>query len=163
MTRSVMTPANSQYREVLLAKVATLLAKGAIREVDPMDQRARFYSRYFVISKKDGKLRPILDLRGLNGFLRPLKLKMLTIPRVKQAIQSGDWLATRDHKDACFQIPIWEGHRRFLRFACDGKVFEFCVLPFGISLAPRTFTRCMDAVLRPLQWEGLRILKYSDN
>ena len=42
-----------------------------------------------------------------------------------------------DLKDAYFQIPIWKGLRRFLRFAFDGKTFEFCVLPFGISRAPR--------------------------
>ncbi|KAI4785203.1 hypothetical protein KUCAC02_037901, partial [Chaenocephalus aceratus] len=67
---------------------------------------------------------------------------------VRQAIQAGDRFSTIDLRDAYFQIPIWEGHRRFLRF-CKDKFFELCVLPFGISLAPRTFTRCMDAVLGP--------------
>lgn len=88
---------------------------------------------------------------------------MLTVPRVRQAVLPGDWFATIDLEDAYFQIPIWEGHRRFLRFAFAGRTFEFCVLPFGISLAPRTFTRCMDAVLGPLRKEGLRILNYLDD
>ena len=34
---------------------------------------------------------------------------------------------------------------------------------FGISLAPRTFTRCMDAVLAPLRREGVRILNYLND
>lgn len=37
------------------------------------------------------------------------------------------------------------------------------MLPFGISLAPRTFTRCMDAVLSPLRRRGIRILNYLDD
>lgn len=70
---------------------------------------------------------------------------MLTVPRVRQAIAAGDWFATIDLKDAYFQIPIWQGHWRFLRFGFEGRIFEFCVPPFGISLAPQTFTRCMNA------------------
>ncbi|XP_030008050.1 uncharacterized protein LOC115431636 [Sphaeramia orbicularis] len=155
--------ADHQYREILRSEVSSLLAKRAIREVGHEDRRMGFYSRYFLTPKRDGTLRPILDLRGLNKFLRPLKCKMLSIPRVKQAVLVGDWFATVDLKDAYFQIPIWEGHRRFLRFAFDGKIFEFCVLPFGISLAPRTFTRCMDATLGPLRRQGLRILNYLDD
>lgn len=42
---------------------------------------------------------------------------MLIVPRVKQAVFMGDWFATVDLTDAYFEIPIWEGHRRFLRFA----------------------------------------------
>ncbi len=43
---------------------------------------------------------------------------MLTVLRVKQAVLVGDWLV--DLKDEYFQIPIWEGHRRFLKFTFNG-------------------------------------------
>ncbi len=39
------------------------------------------------------------------------------------------------------------GHWCFLRFGFKGIIFKFRVLTFGISLAPWTFTRCMDEVL----------------
>jgi len=42
--------------------------------------------------------------------------------------------AVIDLEDAYFQIPIWEGH--YLRFTFDRRTFEFCVFPFGMSLAP---------------------------
>ena len=35
---------------------------------------------------------------------------------------------------------------------------QFKVLPFGLSLAPRVFTRCMWAALSPMQ--GLSVLPY---
>ncbi len=35
-------------------------------------------------------------------------------------------------------------HRKFLRFAFGGKANQSKVLPFGLALAPRMFTKCMD-------------------
>ncbi len=37
---------------------------------------------------------------------------------------------------------------------------KFQVLPFGISLAPWTFTQCMDEVMRQ---QGIRVLSYLDD
>ncbi len=37
------------------------------------------------------------------------------------------------------------------------------VLPFGLALAPRTFTKCMDAALPPLRFQGIRVLNYLDD
>ncbi len=54
-------------------------------------------------------------------------------------------------------------HRRFLRFAFEGVAYQYKVLPFGLSLAPRTSTQCMDAALSPLRQMGIRILNYLDN
>ncbi len=54
-------------------------------------------------------------------------------------------------------------HRRFLRFAFEGVAYQYKVLPFGPSLAPHTFTRCMDAALFPLLQMGIRILNYLDD
>ncbi len=54
-------------------------------------------------------------------------------------------------------------HRRFLRFAFEGVAYQYKVLPFGLSLAPHTFTQCMDVALSPLHQMGIRILHYLDD
>ncbi len=54
-------------------------------------------------------------------------------------------------------------HRRFLRFAFEGVAYQYKVLPFGLSLATRTFTRCMDVALSPLRQKGIRILNSLDD
>ncbi|KAJ8348871.1 hypothetical protein SKAU_G00274600 [Synaphobranchus kaupii] len=54
----------------------------------------------FVVPKQDGGLRPIFNLKGLNKYLRPLGCKMLTVPRVRQAVKEGYWFTTIDLKDA---------------------------------------------------------------
>ncbi len=68
-----------------------------------------------------------------------------------------------DLKDAYIHIQIAPHHRPFLRFAFEGVAYQYTVLPFGLSLAPRTFTKCMDAAISPPRQMGIRILKYLDN
>ncbi|XP_032403374.1 uncharacterized protein LOC116709131 [Xiphophorus hellerii] len=149
--------------QALNQEICTLLAKGAIVPVDPLLDPGGFYSMYFLVPKKTGGLRPVLDLRGLNVYLKVMPFHMLTTKEVLQAISPGDWFTSVDLRDAYFHIPIAPPHWRFLRFAFQGRHFQFRVLPFGLSLSPRVFTRCVAAALSPLQAQGLRILPYLDD
>ncbi len=121
------------------------------------------YSRYFIVPKNNGGLRPILDLRVLNVSVMQLKFKMLTLRQIVPQIRSEDWFVTIELKDAYFHISILLCHRRFLRFTFGGKAFQYRVLPFGLALSPRTFTKCVDAALVPLRLQGSRIMNYIDD
>ncbi len=68
-----------------------------------------------------------------------------------------------DLKDAYFHIQVAPHHRPFLRFAFEGVTYQYTVLPFGLSLAPRTFTKSMDAALSPLKQMEICILNYLDD
>ncbi|KAK7895505.1 hypothetical protein WMY93_020830 [Mugilogobius chulae] len=144
-------------------EISTLLVKGAIVPVNPRLDPGGFYSRYFLVPKKTGDLRPVLDLRGLNVFLKVMPFRMLRTAEVLQAISAGEWFTTLDLKDAYFHVPIARPHWKFLRFAFQGRHFEFRVLPFGLSLSPRVFTRVVAAALSPLQAQGLKIMPYLDD
>ncbi|KAI2664298.1 Transposon Ty3-G Gag-Pol polyprotein [Labeo rohita] len=131
----VPTVVMSRDAHVLRSEVMILLEKGAIEVVHPAQSDSGFYSRYFLVPKKDGTLRPILDLRRLN-----------------QAVQ--DVNSEADPLARSLRGLIAPHHRRFLRFAFEGVAYQYTVLPFGLSLAPRTFTKCMDAALAPPETEG---------
>lgn len=88
---------------------------------------------------------PILDLCGLNCYIRTYKFKMLTIKMIVSQTQSEDWFVTIDLKDAKFYIEILRQHRKSLRFAFGFKAFQYLVVPFGLALSPSTYTKCMDA------------------
>ncbi len=66
-------------------------------------------------------------------------------------------------KDAYFHIQVAPRHRRFLRFAFEGIAYQFTVLPFGLCMAPRMFTKCMGAALTPLKQNGMRVLNYLND
>ncbi len=98
---------------VLREEIAVLLAKDAIEPVPPAEMRQGFYSPYFIVPKKGGGLRPILDLRVLNRALHKLPFKMLTHRRMIKCIQPQDWFAATDLKDAYFHVSILPRHRPF--------------------------------------------------
>jgi hypothetical protein len=105
------------------------------------------------VAKKDGGFRPILDLRGLNQFLKVLPFHMLTTSDIRRVVARG----------AYFHVPIVSHHQCFLRFAFRGRHFQFRVLPFGLFLSPRVFTRVVAAALAPLQKQGMKVLPYLDD
>ncbi|KAI2668815.1 ORF V: Enzymatic polyprotein [Labeo rohita] len=151
------------HAAVLRAEVAVLLAKDAIEPVPPAEMKSGFYSPYFIVPKKSGGLRPILDLRALNRSLLRLPFKMLTTKRMLTCIRPQDWLAAIDLKDAYFHVSILPRHRPFLRFAFEGRAYQYKVLPFSLSLSPRVFTKVAEAALSPLWQTGIRILNYLDD
>ncbi len=65
-----------------------------------------FYSRYFLVPKKDGGPRPILDLRRLNHALMRRPFRMITLKQIPSQIRTGDWFCSLDLKDAYFHIQI---------------------------------------------------------
>ena len=79
---------------------------------------------YFLIPKKDSGLRPILDLRQLNAYIKSLPFKMLHTKHILESVEQGEWFTTIDLKDAYFHVPICWHHWKFLRFAFRGQAYE---------------------------------------
>src|SRR4029434_5617207 len=147
----------------LREEIVSLLRKEAISIVPPEGENAGFYSLYFFVPKRDGNYRPILDLCVLNKALMPLRFRMLTPRRRVEFIRPKDWFITIDLKDAYFHIPIHHRHRRYLRFAFGGIAYQFNALPFGLAMAQRVFTKCVEAAIALLRLRGLRVYNYLDD
>ncbi len=88
---------------------------------------------------------------------------MWTRRRIIKCIQPQDWFAAIDLKDAYFYVLILLRHRPFLRFAFEGRAWQYRVLPYGLSLSPRVFTKVVEGALTPLREVGVRILNYLDD
>ncbi len=83
-----------------------LLAKRTEEMVPPVQSELGFYSRYFLIPKKDGGLRSILDLRHMNCTLMERAFRITTLKQIPSQIHPGDWFFSLDLKDAYFHIQI---------------------------------------------------------
>ena len=70
-----------------------------------------------------------------------------------------------DLKDAYYTIPAHHKHRyrRYLQFIFQDKLYEFRCLPFGLSSAPRGFTKMLKPVAALLRSQGVRVVFYLDD
>ncbi len=85
--------------------------------------------------------------------------KMLMHRRMIKCIQPQDWFAAFDLKDAYFHVST----QTFLWFAFEGRAWKYRVLPFGLSLSPRVFTKVVEGALTPLREVGVSVLNYLDD
>ncbi len=102
----LMSTVRERNASVLREEIHNLLAKWAVEAVPLTDHESGFYSRYFLVPKKDGGLRPILDLRQLNRALSKRSFKMITLRQILSHIRPGDWFISVDLKDAYFHIHV---------------------------------------------------------
>ena len=153
-----------QRQQLLIGmEIGELLQKKAVELVAPSEDQ--FVSRIFLVPKKDGSYRPVFNLRPLNRFMENSHFKMEGLPAVKELLQRDDWLCTMDLKDAYLSVAVVQDHRKFLRFTWEGKTLQFTCLPFGLSSAPRVFTKLLRPVMALLRRQGLRsviiIIKFN--
>ncbi len=129
----------------------------------PAGMKAGFFSPYIIVPKKSGGLRPILGLRILNWASHKPPFKMLMQKCIFGCIRPRDRSAVVELKDSYFDVAIFPRHRSVLRFAFEGRAYKYKVLPFGLSLSPRVFTKVAEAALVPLREQGMHILNYLED
>ena len=149
-------------RGLLDDAVRKLLEKQAIEPVED-DCSPGFYSRLFLVPKRDGGQRPVIDLSRLNTYLEVDHFKMETPATIMAAMRQGDWTTSIDLKDAYFHIPVAKRSRKYLRFVVNGKAYQFRALPFGLASAPLVFTRVMNEVAAYAHRQGVRLHIYLDD
>lgn len=109
--------------QLLRDEISSLLMKGAVRDVPMEEVEAGFYSRYFVVPKRGGGSRPILDLRALNKCLSNADSEsVVTINASKRALHNSrsqrrlfsyfDIPSTQEISKVCLQ-------RKSLRVCCS--------------------------------------------
>ncbi|VDI11592.1 Hypothetical predicted protein [Mytilus galloprovincialis] len=120
-----------------------LLEKNVIEHVPVGQENLGYYDTVFVVPKRQGGLRPILNLKPHNQIVVPHHFKMETLRSIMKALKKGDYAVTLDLADAYFHIPIHTDYKQFLRFRFLGHSYQFRAMPFGLKSAPRVFTKIM--------------------
>ncbi len=82
-------------------------------------------------AEKDGRKRPVINLKVLNQYVQTYHFKMEGLQALKDLIKPGDWLAKVDLKDAYFAIPIDPSYRKYLRFVLDNRPTSITVSPLA--------------------------------
>ena len=121
-----------------------------------------FFSRVFIVPKKDGPNRLIIDLSRLNEVLVTPSFKMERIWDIASCIVEPMWGCTIDLQDAFYHIPMAWFFHVFLAFVVDCQTYVFQVLPFGLAIAPWAFSRVTKPISSRLHLLLIRFHAYLD-
>ncbi|KAM8977380.1 LOW QUALITY PROTEIN: uncharacterized protein RCH25_043896 [Pelodytes ibericus] len=129
-------------------ELSALRDKGAIERAcgDPC-----FVSNMFLVRKKSGEFRPVINLRSLNQHVTYRHFKIEGIHLLRDLLRERDWFSRLDLKDAYLTVPVHRDHRRFLQFFWQKRLWQFTCLPFGLSSAPWCFTKLLKPVMEFLR------------
>ena len=123
-----------------------------------------FLSRPFLVPRKDRpEPRMVVDLSRLNKKIQCYRFRMLTLKQVRNSLCRDAWFTSLDLANAYWHVPIHRRFRPFLALQDGSRVLRFKVLPFGLGIAPRVFTKILKVVSSILLDEGVRVLMYLDD
>ena len=125
------TNATDKLLNRVAGEIKDLLVKGAI--VETTLSKEGFVSQIFLVEKKEGGQRPVINLKSLNTFIKVDNFKMEGLHILSDLIQAQDWMIKMDLKDAYLKVPIHQQYQRLLQFQWNGKVYHFQCLPFRLT------------------------------
>lgn len=137
---------------VISQLVLELLESGAI--VESKEESDQFVSRMFTVPKPDGSRRPILNLKYLNEFVQAEHFKMEDTSQALSLMTQNCYMAVIDQREAYHAIPIHVDFQKYLKFRWNGKLYKYTCVPFGLSVAPRLYTKIMKPVVKWLRNQG---------
>ena len=75
------------------------------------------------------------------------------------------YFSTIDLVSEYWQVPLDQDAKEKSAFVTRGGLWQWKVLPFGLTSAPATFERLMEKVLKALQWQTLLddVIVFSKN
>jgi hypothetical protein len=107
------------------------------------------------VRKKDGTVRACVDYRALNNVTMKDTYPLPRIADCLDCIQEAKWFGTLDLQSGYWQIQVDECDRHKTAVVTRNGLYEYKAMPFGLAGAPATFERCMELILRGLQWKTL--------
>lgn len=117
----------------------------------------------FIVRSASGKRRVVIDLRIINEHIATKRFKFETLSTLKGFLQHNDYMVSCDLQSGYHHIAMHEDSVPYLGFSFAGQFFYCKALPFGLSTAPRVFTKVMRTVIRHLRAQHVSVLPYLDD
>ena len=139
--------ASWKERDEMQKQVKEMLAAGLIRE-----SKSPYAAPVVMVKKSNGALRMCHDYRGLNAVT---KCDSYPLPRIEDLMNSfsgAKMFTTLDMASGYHQIPVDPESIEKTAFITPFGLFEYEVLPFGLSTACETYQRMVDKLIAGLKY-----------
>lgn len=137
-------------------QVSAFLEAGLIRE-----STSPWSAPVVMVRKKDGSWRFCVDYRRLNSVTKRDSMPLPRVDDTLHRLHSSKYFSTLDFSSGFYQVLTEKSSREKTAFATQTGLYEFNVMPMGLTNAPASFQRLVSHMLRPLQWK--HCLPYLDD
>ena len=141
--RPYRTPLNN--RKIIDETIDEMLDAKVIRR-----SRSPWSFPVVIVDKKDGSKRFCVDFRKLNQVTKKNSYPLPVIDDILALLGKAKYFTSLDLKSGYWQVLMNESDKEKTAFACHRGLFEFNVMPFGLSNAPAVFQELMSVVLQGL-------------
>lgn len=151
-----------EHDRVVTEEVQQLLRDGRIRDVTDEPGQALHVLPLFAI-RQGAKWRIVWDGRETNRHIHCDKFVMETIAEAAKIVRPGDFLFTLDMWSGYHQAALHPDLRKYCAFKWGGRIYQWCVLPFGLNVAPRTYQKVLLKLFARWRARGIRCVSYIDD
>lgn len=143
-------PAKKMHRlskreeDEMLRQIRQLLELGWIQP-----SSSPYGSPILFVRKKDGSLRMCIDYRGVNKITVRNSYPLPRIDDMFDKLAGAKYFSCLDLQSAYHQVKLSEHDVPKTAFTTPMGLYEYRVLPFGLTNAPATFQSLMNQVLGP--------------
>lgn len=108
--------------------------------------KSEWASPIVLVRKKDGSIRLCVDYQRLNSVTPADAYPMLHIDGLIDRMGQARCIMTLDLSRGYWQVPMAKEDRAKTAFTTPRGLFQFQVMPFGLSGAPATFQKLMNSL-----------------
>ena len=138
-------------RKVADELVAGLLDDGIIQE-----SHSPWNSPLFLVPKKDGSYRAVVDFRRVNQVTEPDHYPLPVLNDLLQSIGKDNTVfTTLDLKSGFWQIPLSDASRSVTAFSTPSGHYEWLRCPMGLRNSPLTCQRLVNSLFHGLIGKGI--------
>ena len=106
-----------------------------------------------LVTKKDGSQRFCVDYRLVNAATVKDAYPLPRIDDSLSALSGAKWFSTLDLSSGYCQVPMDPASSDKAAFVTTSGLYEWTVMPFGLTSSPSTFERLMELILAGLRFE----------